>query len=366
MKNSSNWILKIILLMTIVSVVLNAQKQPDTWDMQFSLSGGYDNNILRYSDKYIDRFNGGTDAGRFYINNPDGFIFRNEIELEKKLEVFGHTAIPSANVFFKNYVGSSIKNFWMFDLGWRQWIAKKTSFKINFSYLPTYYVKHYRDKDLIPIFGYTDASFAPFEFSKKEISGYFRNYPFIKTQMTIFLEYSNYKYNENFREFDSNDYLAGILFKQELSKSLKAKIGFNYSFSDAKGYDQPGESKTNSDDVDASFNEHSIYTGVEIKLPEIIFFNNNLYLTGYYNKRIYESDKAVLIDQLHPGRKDNSFDIFAMYKVFILSYLDLSMIFNWQTRNSWSDNPANSLLVSDEKDYNNFSLELRGRYRIKF
>jgi len=366
MKKSSNRILRLILLIIIVPAGLNAQKQPGTWDLQYSLSGIYDNNILRYSDKYLGRFNIGTDAGRFYINNTDGIVLRNEIELEKKLNVFGHKAIPSVDIFFKNYVGSSIKDFWMFDLGWRQWIATKTSFKINFSYLPYYYVKHFRDKDLIPIFGYSDAAFAPFEFSKKEISGFFRNHLFTNTQMTIFLAYSYYKHNENFREFDSNDYLAGLLFRQELSRKVKVKIGFNFSLSEAKGYDQPGENKTNSDDIDASFNEHCIYAGAELKLPDFIFFNNSFYLTGYYDKRIYRSDKPVSIDQIHPGRMDNYFDVYAMYKVFILPYFDFSMIFSWQRRSSWSDNPANSVLISDEKDYDSYNIGLRGRYRIKF
>ncbi len=49
----------------------NPEKKVDHWRINLSLSPYYDSNILKYSEKYIERFKNGEDEGRFHINRID-------------------------------------------------------------------------------------------------------------------------------------------------------------------------------------------------------------------------------------------------------------------------------------------------------
>jgi hypothetical protein len=47
------------------------EKKVDRWALSLSIKPFYDSNILKYSEKYIQRFKNGEDPGRFHINRID-------------------------------------------------------------------------------------------------------------------------------------------------------------------------------------------------------------------------------------------------------------------------------------------------------
>jgi hypothetical protein len=49
----------------------NPAKAKNKWSISLSLSPYYDSNILKYSNKYIERFKNGEDEGRFHIHSID-------------------------------------------------------------------------------------------------------------------------------------------------------------------------------------------------------------------------------------------------------------------------------------------------------
>ena len=49
-------------------------KPIDKWEIRLTLNTIYDNNILKYSTKYIERFQNREDEGRFNINTYDDLI----------------------------------------------------------------------------------------------------------------------------------------------------------------------------------------------------------------------------------------------------------------------------------------------------
>jgi len=51
------------------------KKNGQRLDIKVGLKTHYDNNILKYSDKYLDRFMNGEDPGRFSIDTYDDLIW---------------------------------------------------------------------------------------------------------------------------------------------------------------------------------------------------------------------------------------------------------------------------------------------------
>jgi len=62
-----------------------AGEDPFPWRAQIGLSTLYDDNILRYSDKYLGRFAWGEDEGRFHIETTDDLVLHTILRLERSL-----------------------------------------------------------------------------------------------------------------------------------------------------------------------------------------------------------------------------------------------------------------------------------------
>ena len=82
-----------IVLFLIVNEKLNAgdnpEKKVDHWRINLSLSPYYDSNILKYSEKYIERFKNGEDAGRFHINRIDDLTLGYALGVTYSDEIIG-------------------------------------------------------------------------------------------------------------------------------------------------------------------------------------------------------------------------------------------------------------------------------------
>ncbi len=355
----------IIVLLIACSVFPKGKKKKTPWQLQYTFASIYDNNILKYSDKYLGRFDAGLDNGRFQVSSAADMVLTNHFLLKKTLYLIkGRKSIPSVELRIRNYPQNPIKNFWSFRIGWRQYIGRSTSFKISFSHMPNFYVKNYRDADWKKIVGYSPESFRPFEFSKSEVGLWFRNYFFKKTQTTFYLSYFWYSHSPDFIEYNSDNVLAGFRIKQYVSKKLSVHGGYNFVTSSAKGYDTEGETKTNSDDVDASFVDHTLYAGLEIGMPEVFIPQSKLSLTTYYHYRIFTTTKSPEIDPLHSGRRDNVVNVVGMYKVKVVKYFEVGGYVAWNLRDSGSAFNENEEAVSIEKDYNQFLLGLRFRFNF--
>jgi hypothetical protein len=357
----------IIVLLLGCNVFSQGKKRSTPWNLQYTFASIYDNNILKYSDKYLGRFDAGLDNGRFSVNSSADVVLTNHFLLKKTLYLIdGRKSIPSVEIKVKSYPQNSVKDFWSFRLGWRQYVGKSTSFKVTVGYMPKFYVRNYRDEDWTRKVGYTPESFRAFEFSKGEVSAWFRNYFFKKTQTTFYFSYFWYSHSPDFIEYNSNNFLTGLRVKQTLSKKIAVHGGYNFVTSSARGYDSIGEDITNSDDVNASFVDHALYAGVEIKMPKIFFPQSKLTLTGYYHYRIFTTTKSPDIDPLHSGRTDNVFNVIGMYKVRPLKFFEVAGYLAWNFRNSGSAYFQNEEPISIEKNYNQFLLGLRFRFNILF
>lgn len=357
----------VLVLLLACNIFPQVKKKTSPWELKYTFASIYDNNILKYSDKYLSSFDSGLDNGRFHINSAADLVLTNHFLIKKAFYLIdGRKSIPSIELRFKNYPQNSVKDFWSFQLGWRQYIGKSTSFKIAFAHIPNYYVRHYRDEDWTNNVGFTPESFRAFEFSKSEVSTWFKNYFFKKTQTIFYFSYFWYLHSPDFIEYNSNNFLTGFRIKQTIDKKISIHGGYNFVTSSARGYDSFGETINNSDDVNASFVNHTLYAGAEIKMPKLFSSQSKITLTGYYRYRVYTTANTPESDPLHAGRADNVVNVIGMYKVKLIKFIEVAGYLAWNLRNSGSEFLLNEETISTEKDYNQFLLGLRFRFNFLF
>lgn len=364
------------LLIFSFSLSENVLAQKDTkkksyhWEVRLSVGTMYDNNILKYSDKYIERFTNSEDEGRFHISSYDDMVFPYSVGISYRNNFIGNlTTILSAGYNSNTYSYNGIKNWGQYNISLRQLVARFSTFLISYSYIPNFYIRHFRDDDWAESIGYTPETYQPYEFSKESYNAWFQQYLFKKkTRVRLYFSYMKYFHNEHYTEYDCDNSLYGFRVYQLLSKSIRVDAGYKYITSDAKGIDEVND--TNEDDIanrgDATYKEHIYSVGVAVKFPKVFGLKNDINITGQYQKRFYQTDHFLELDPLHAGRYDTNIRVYSRYNLIILKYLSLTAFFNWIYRDTETTAELNRQYVSNEKDYSQYQLGIKINYRFQF
>ena len=343
-------------------------KKVDHWRINLSLSPFYDSNILKYSEKYIERFNNREDEGRFHINRIDdltlgyslGITFTDQI-IGKQKSIFG------AGLDSDAYTYNSIKSWFTYNVFWRQYVSKATSFYISYSYIPKFYVRHFRDDDWVKYYGYTPIAFKAYEFSKDDIDFWVHHtFNWKTTRIRGYFSYMKYFLDEANTEYDSDDFLFGGKIYQRLTKNLDINVAYYYITSDAKGYDEAGEIRETSDDSDATNYEHVYSLGFDFKMPKIFSLKNDISIDAQYQRAFYTTTNYVELDPLHAGRYDYNYRVFVNYSWDIFKNFSMTAFYHWMGRESSSPSDINREYISNEKDYTQYRLGVRFNYEFRF
>ena len=360
----------IILLLVNIKVIAgeNPEKEVDHWRINLSLSPNYDSNILKYSDKYIERFKNLEDEGRFHINRIDDITIGYSLGVSFTDKFIGNLrTIIGAGFDSDAYSYNSIKSWFTYNVFFRQYVSSSTSFLISYSYIPGFYVRHFRDEDWVKYYGYTPITFQPYEFSKDDFSFWLQHsFSWKTTRARAYFSYMRYFLNSSNTEYDSNDFLYGLRIYQSLSDNLDINIGYYYITSDAKGYDEPGESRESSDDSDATNYEHVYLAGFDLQLPKIFSLKNEISIDAQYQRAFYTTNHFLELDPLHAGRYDYNYRVFVNYNWDLFRNFSITAFYQWMGRESSTSAEANREYVSDEKDYTQYRVGLRFNYLIKF
>ncbi len=361
------WILLAFLPLSIISASENPKKKIKHWETELSISPYYDSNILKYSDKYIERFLNREDEGRFHINRYDDLVVQYSAGISysnnfiKKLKTY-----LSFDFYYSKYSFNTIKNWQRYSLGWRQYFLPKSSFMLSYSFIPHFYVRHFRDEDWIAVYGYTPITFQPYEFSKNDLSFWIQHYVFSKTRVRAYFSFSKYFLDKHNTEYDSDDFLYGLKIYQQLSKKLNVNVGYMYTTSTAKGYDEPGETKQTSDDVDADNYGHIISAGINYKLPDILRIKNSISLDAEYDRGFYTTNHFYEIDPIHAGRFDKNYDVSVTYNLNLPANIELDIFYSLMGRKTGTPVEANAEYISDEKSYEQYRAGIKINYKLEF
>jgi hypothetical protein len=237
---------------------------------------------------------------------------------------------------------------------------------LSYSFIPHFYVRHFRDEDWIAVYGYTPITFQPYEFSKNDLSFWIQHYIFSKTRVRAYFSFSKYFLDKQNTEYDSNDFLYGLRIYQQLSKKLNVNASYKYTTSTAKGYDEPGETKQTSDDVDADNYGHIFSAGINYKLPDILRIKSSISLDAEYDRGFYTTNHFYELDPIHAGRFDKNYDVSVTYNLNLPANVELDIFYSLMGRKTGTPVEANAEYISDEKSYEQYRAGIKINYKLEF
>jgi hypothetical protein len=350
-----------------------SKKKDKLFDVNIGLATIYDDNILKYSEKYLDRFMNGEDEGRFHIDTYDDIILKPSLQIGSTFQIFKKQKSKlNFSYNYNSYIVNDVKNWQFISFAFQQNFLKKASFRIAYSYVPEFYVRHFRDEDLVNYykevygFGYIPESFVPFSFSKDNYSIWIQNTFFKNTRIRLSLDYARYYHNVHYTEYDCKNFTYGFLINQPITKKIRLEAGYEFTTSDAKGYDQPGETKANSDDADATNEADGFFITCTWQIPDVLKHKHSLEAGMDYEKRYYTTDHYVEVDPEHAGRVDNNLNYNFTYDFQLSKSFNLSAFYRWFGRDSGSPSIVNDWYLSNEKDYRQGQVGIEVTYNFKF
>ncbi len=260
-----------------------------------SLGIKYDSNICSLSDYEMSGFKAGKQD--FLIETSDDAIFQLKcgINLDESL---GKYQIEGGLSFSGN---GNISNSVMSDIniGYSASLRRRnTRLKISGNFFPNSRNRAYIDVDS----GTLQWS------SYKSISGRveFRQRIGFGIYLSTQYEYRWSRYNDYFPEYDAIRHGLSI----SANRYVPFGIGMGYTFykSDARGYDERGETKASSDETDVSYEEDNFYFSIGYDLD---IWNRKMTpsLKFEASHRVYTSTKPYWVDPLHLGRDEWTFDV---------------------------------------------------------
>ncbi|MBT3207745.1 MAG: hypothetical protein HN704_15060 [Bacteroidetes bacterium] len=342
------------------------KKKSKKFEFVVGLSSTYDNNILKYSEKYLDRFHNNEDEGRFHIQTYDDIIIQPSLQSTYIFRIFKKYK-SKINIDFshKKYAMNDVKTWSSMSLGFRQYLKKKASFKISYGHIPNFYIRHFRDDDWVDVLGYTKETFKPMAFSKDSYDFWFQNTYFKNSRIKLSFSYFKYYYNEHFTEYDCFNLVYGIKLYQPLNKKIRLTLGYQFVSSDAQAFDEEFENKINSDDSDGSFKEDIFILGMNWKLPKLKKRSNDFNIEAKIMKRYFSSVHYLEDDPTHAGRVDDNIRVYLTYNLKLSKKTKLAVFYNWYLRNSDTSAEENKTYLSNEKDYFQNQLGLKLSYSFK-
>jgi hypothetical protein len=342
--------------------------KPDI-SLEFENRMFYDDNILKYSDKYLERFLNREDEGRFQINTYDDVIERPSIKINARQKLFKNQTTDVQFLFNRSfYLNNSIKSWSYMSMGIDQTITKKSRVNFSYSYIPHFYIRHFRDEDYVFFLGYVPEAFTPMSFSKESFDLYYQRNFLKNTTLRLTLGYTRYFHNVHYIEYDCNDFSYELRMIQPLNRKVRLTASYSFTNSKANAFDEKHESFGNSDDADASFYDNSGSASVRWTLPSYFKLNHSLNVDLSLGKKVFTTEHFVEMDQLHVGRVDYNYRASLLYRVKLSKSLSGTVFYNFLGRTTTSRSEINREFIALEKNYkqNQTGFSLIYNYKYKY
>ncbi len=328
--------------------------QAPAWTTRARLAGYYDDNILRYSEKFIRRFEAGEDPERFRVESLDDTVARVDLYLRRGFTgLGGKPAEAGIGVEYWDYLRNDIKDRSRFSAVWQQELRRGRLLAASINYAPSFYVRHIRDSDLTGS-GSTADPFQAFEFERAEARLRLSQELGASLTARYHLAIADFRHTPAFREFDSTNLFGGARLDQQVSRRVRLSYALEYTDSNARGYDQPGETLETSDDTDPAYRQIDLMLAARLRLPSRR--RQILFLQAESGQREYTTAKSTDSAPLHAGREDDLLRLFASWQLDLSKRYRLTVF--GQSRERSSTAPID-LDIGVEKDYEQWEAGVR-------
>jgi hypothetical protein len=266
----------------------------------------YDDNILRYSDGFIDEFRRNDPPEKYVVETYDDVIFSPRLFVN-------FTAQPINKVKTRLYLGfitwqygrNPEKNNDLWLLRLRQYTGWADYLEFSYSYSPTSYIRHLSDRHPFnEPRSSTDLQWRPFN-SVRHGMGLSFMHRFVK-QFRVSAELGRVLrfYNQPFMENDNWEWNGFTDFTWYPSSRWRFYGKYMYADADARAYRVEGETAATSDEGDGSYERDLYEASIRYRPKGGFWAIKEFVVKGQRMEYYFTGTKPAWKDPLHTGRKD--------------------------------------------------------------
>jgi len=307
----------------ILFFVINIISGSTPFNFSLSYHGGYDNNVMRFSDQEMNNASlnksimGSASTFDSYINKVNLRLNKSLFQIGKK-ELFLSTSYS-----LSNYVHNPNKDYWSGNIGFTyKWGAYKNIKYLN-QHLNSYYLRHYIDRDI------SKDNLKPCNFSDRNQS-LLLTLPLKKrVWWTIGTGFLQRYYDNPFTEFD----LDINYYRMRINSRIKkvGTVGFQLDRSFANNITYQSTAKASG--FDRSYQSLEWY--MPIKFDRLFSYVNHFGFSMRQELRSYDAES--LDDPLHAGRNHNDFKLDFWVSKNIIESISFTFTMRYRTRNTESN-----------------------------
>jgi hypothetical protein len=315
-------------------------------DLRLEFASGYDDNILRYSDRDLDNFENNLEVYPSKLSAYDDW--NNELRLKLYAEVSEKGKNPvkfkyfgKVSSFYRNPFNNYTNHTFLVNFD----PSEKIGLGFRYFYMPDYYLREYKDKDTNT---YQSCAFDDNQFGGNIEYRFNKN-----TSVGIQAQYEQIYYNKYFTEYDCNLWSFSGDVSQKLTNNLRGSFSAGMAFADNIGYvpvSSAAQANYFNEDTeygDGSYNEEIYQVDLRYRLKKLLGQDTWLNLQYKLRHRIYETDNSLVADPMHASRQDDRHRIVFGVDRKITEKLNGFLNYTHEWRKSISDNPG----VDDAKDF---------------
>ena len=327
--------------------------------LRLEITSHYDDNILRYSERDLDRFTNNMEISPSKISSIDDW--KNDLRL--KFYFDGPKLLRKPIKFryyfkYSSYLRNPLKNYLNHSLYASQEIAKIVDIELMYFNMPGYYLREYKDKDL--------NEYHSCDFNDEQIRFAVSVKPIRQAEAGLQYEYETLYYNKYFTEYDSESGFLNFFLSYKFGKNLTAGGSYGFMQSDNVGYTLQVASLVNpgveedSEYGDSSYDEDFYEISFKYRLRSASKKSTDFSLQYKLRNRFYTTDNSLVNDPFHAGREDNRHRITFDINRELTKSIDAGIIFVREWRNVKSLNPT----VIDIKEFTQSAFALTMTYKI--
>jgi len=333
------------------------EKMQVPFHVKVAFSTSYDDNILKYSNNDLHRFETNTEAFPSEITTSDDWVnalglrVYRDFDLGRRFRLRGYY---SGKISL--YAVNQIKNYQSHYFSARLSYRSRGYLTLKYSYLPSYYLRIYKDRDWNAYHG------AQFDLSRPAVSLRWRS-SIAEIEGELGREFVYY--NEYFTEYDSRAYYWGLSALRRFVENLDVSLGYTFTSSDNIGFDQSAglpsqDPLTDTEYGDATYEEDEYTLRLSYLLPLESHWDWRIEFGYRHSDRFYQSQLPLAQDGFHTGREDHRNIFTPSLTISPLSTLDLELVFSYDQRRSDSPNAS----VPKIKNYDERTFEIGIVYQI--
>ncbi len=325
--------------------------------LKLTWSSSYQDNILKYSRRDLDRFENHTELYPSEITTADDWINTfglrayTDLNLGRKVKLR-----PYYSFRISRYSVNQIANYQSHYLLARFSHRYRVYFYLQYYYLPGYYLRVYKDRNL------DEYHSCDFDLHRPTARLRYRLPPY-EIEGGFGREYIYY--NGYFTEYDSEANFYNLEGSYTTPFNLDISLGYEYKESDNVGFvaDEQMASSSPIEDTeygDSSYEENRFNVTALYPLPIESSLNWQLGIEFERRLRYYQSSLPLNQDPFHAGRKDRR-DIIAT-KVSLSATKAVSLEFKFTYDLRRTESPES--VVRDIKNYDRRTFELNVVYQV--